>query len=149
MRKESLIGLTIGEAVEKIRAYEKGKLFTYVVVVEQYYQKNYKEFYKRNHLHNKNGKRIYKIIDFKRTYFADHKEREKDSFIIDMRIEKGQHSNWSFEGFVSEGTHNEYWLIVDHLQKGNKSKPHYEKLKEQEIEYKDGELTKAQRRFTL
>lgn len=145
----NLIGLTIGEALQKIRAYEKGRIFTYYVVVESYYTKDYKQFFKRNHLYNKEGKRIYKIIDFKRLYFAEHKELEKDTFIIDVRIEKGEHINMSFSGATSNGTHNEYYLIVDHLQKGNKGKPQIKKLKEQEIEYKEGELTKAQRRITL
>lgn len=144
-----LIGLTVAEAIAKIQKYEGNKTYMIYVCIKSHQKRDFKKFYKRNHFYDENGKRAYRIVEQDVITFAKHKTEEYNNFIIDAEIRKGEHINMSFSGATSNGTHNEYYLFLTHLQKGNKGNKIYENKHEQIIQFKDGELTKAQRRFTL
>lgn len=150
LNKNKLIGLTIKEAIKEIQRHENGATFNISVATEKTYIKDLKKVYKKIHEYNENGKRIYKVHTIRKTTYANHNEQENESFIIDVRFEQGEHCYMYWSGGASQTyKHNEYILIVDHLTKGNGLKPQYKTIKTDLIEYKDGELTQKQRRFTL
>lgn len=150
MKAENLIGLTIKEAIQKIeRAEANADTYQFYIVSLEHKTRNMKELYKRVHLHNEKGKRVYKIIEYDLRTYAKETEPQQDSFILDAKILKEYHDNWSFSGYVNTASHNVYYLHVDGIKKGNKAREVIENKKERLIEYKENELTKKQRRITL
>lgn len=149
MKEKDFIGLTIEESIKAIRKAEGNKTYMFYVCVRKHLTHNGFKIYKKYHLHNENGKRVYKVVEQDRITFAKDRALQNDSFVLECEIRKGEHSNWSLNGFVSNGYHNEYWLFIDGLAKGNKGNSIYENRTERLIEYKEGELSKKDRRFTL
>lgn len=148
--KKSLIGLTIAEALKQIeKAESKSELYQVYVCTKEHKTRNMFKEYKKIHLRNENGKRVYKIYDYDLITFVKNKELQKDSFILDYSIKPEYHDNWSLNGYVNTASHNVYWLYIDGIAKGNRGREITINKTEQLIEYKDNELTKAQRRFTL
>lgn len=145
--EKELIGLTIKESIELLNKRES--FYQVYVCLMQHKTRDLKKLYKRVHIYNEKHERVYKIIDYDKIIFANSLELEQDNFVIDVMIEKSQHDNWSFSDYESTATHNAYYLIVGHLTKGNKGNAITINNKEQIITYKNGELTKRQRRITL
>ena len=147
---KNFIGYTIKEAIAEIKRQEsKADIYMIYVIERKEIFKDFKKCFKNHHLHDENGNRIYYTTKSLYYYYAQKNELENDNFIIDSFIEKGQHSNFGFHGFVSDGTHNEYYLVVNNLSKGNKGKGQLIKVDKKIHQYKKGELTEKQRRFTL
>lgn len=149
MKPNDLIGLTIAESLPLIKAAEKGRFFQYYAIEKKTKEFNYFNADKNIHYHDKNGKRAYRVVLVDSLIFAKDINKENDSFIIDVEIIKGVADNWSFNGYESSTNYNIYYLFVDHLQKDNKGYKEQTKKEQKLIAYKDGELTKKQRRFTL
>lgn len=150
MKANNLIGLTVEEAIQKIKkAEEHAETYQVYLCTLEHKEINYFKLDKKVHYHNENGKRCYRIITYDLLTYAKDKEMQKDSFILDVHILKEYHDNWSFSGFVNTASHNVYYLYIDGIKKENKAHEVIQNKKERLIEYKDGELTKAQRRFTL
>ena len=149
LNKDKLIGLTISEGENALKNYEKSEFYQFYICILQIKNVSTFKANKRYHEHNAKGKRIYHTQENTYFIFAEDKELEKESFIIDVITEKGQHDNWSFNGLESTNYHNVYYLIIDHLQKGNKGNKYLYKTIRNDVEYKDGELSKRDRRFTL
>lgn len=145
--KNDLIGLTINEAITILK--KKESFFQYCVVVEEHKEHNFKKSDSKVFYHDKNGKRAYRIIKVDSIIYAENKTLENDSFIINVKIEKGQADNWSFNGYVNTTYHNVYYFFVDHLKSGNKG--HKETIKKEELlsPFTDEELKKVNHRFTL
>lgn len=146
---KDLKGLTIAEGLKEIERTENKRFYQAYVITERTLTKDLKKVYKKVHLYNENKKRVYKIHTILKRVYAIDKSIENNNFIIDFKIEKGQHSLMSFEGIGESYNHNIYLLIVNDLAKGNKSKPQYQTIKTDLIEYKEGELTLKQRRICL
>lgn len=149
MKTNDLIGLTISEAIALIKQKERNEFFQYYVLAKESKHYNFFENDKRVHYHDQDGKRAYRVIDTESVIYADNKQLEQDAFIINIEIEKGTHDLWGFNGYNATKEHNIYNLYVDHLKRGNKGHKEIISKKEQLIAYKDGDLTKSQRRFTL
>lgn len=150
MKKDSFIGDTVKKAVAKIQKKEsKSDMFMIYVIERKEIFKSFKKCFRKHHLHDENGKRIYYTTNSLYYYYAQNNALENDNFIIDSFIEKGQHSNFSFSGWVNDGTHNEYYLVVNKLAKGNKGKAQLIKCDKKIYQYKEGELSKRDKRFTL
>lgn len=148
--KNQFIGLTVKESIAKIQKIESNSEMFYIYVIERKeIFKDFKQCFKKHHLYDENHKRIYYTTNSLYYYYAENREIENDNFVIDSFIEKGRHSNFGFSGWVSDGTHNDYYLVVNKLAKGNKGKGHLIKCDKTIHYYKEGELTQKQRRFTL
>lgn len=150
--KKQILGKTTEQAIKKIKDFEKSNIFAYEIISLKTITKNYFKCFKKHHLYNKDHKRIYYIQTNTYVKFANNESLEKNKPIIDLIVEQAEHSYMSLSGKTSPNyTHNVYYLIVDSLEPNN-YKIGYKKLwktEKQEIEYKDNELTKKQRRFTL
>lgn len=150
MKTNQLIGLTIGEALPKIKQAERNAdLYQVYICTLEHKERNYFELDKKVHYHNEKGERVYRIVNYDLLTYAKDKELQKDSFILDCHILQEYHDNWSLNGFVNTTKHNIYYLYVDGIKKGNKAREVVQNRKEELKPYKKGDLTKAQRRFTL
>ena len=148
---QNLIGLTTNEAKKEIEKAEKGRFYQCYIVIVQHINKTTFKMNKRVHEHNSKGERIYHDYKITNRVYAKNQDLEKDSFIIDSYIKKGKHSYLGLTGFVNcgEGTHNIYYLVIDHLQKGNRGTIERLESIKTDIPYKANELTAKQRRFCL
>ncbi len=150
MKAKELIGLTVVEALEKIkRAEAKSETYQFYICTLEHKQKSFFKYYKNVHYRNENGKRCYRVVDYDLLTFIKDEKLQANSFILECEIKQETHDNWSFNGYVNTATHNVYYLFIDGIAKGNKGREIIQNKKEQIIEYKEGELTKKQRRFTL
>lgn len=152
LTKKQLVGKTTEEAIKKIRDFEKSNIFAYEIISLKIITKNYFKCFKNHHLYNKDHKRIYYIRTNTYVKFAKNQSLEKNKKVIDLIMEKSQHSFISLNGNTSPNyTHNVYYLVINDIEPKN-HKEGYKKLwksTKQEFEYKENELTKKQRRFTL
>lgn len=149
MKADKLIGLTIAEAVEQITKAEKGAFFQYYICTKEHKQRNLFKECKKWHYHNEKGERVYKVYDYDKITFANDEKLQQNSFILECEIKQETHDLWSFNGYERTATHSVYFLYIDGIAKGNKGNTITMNKTEQLIPYKKGELTKAQRRFTL
>lgn len=148
LSKNKLIGLTMKEGLDLIKRHENGDFQAYICI-KQIKQVSTFKANKRYHEHNKEGKRIYHTATNTYMIFPKDKSLEMDSFIIDVAMETSQADNWSFSGYVNTITLNVYYLISDHLQKGNRGNKYLFESVKKDVEYKEGELSKRDKRFTL
>lgn len=144
-----LKGLTIEQALEKIKTAEKGRFYQIYIIERKTIFKDFKKCFKNHHLYDEEHKRIYYTTETLYYYYAQNKDQERQNIVIDSFIEEGHHSTFNFSRQTSEGTHNDYFLVVKQLQKGNKGKAHRIKTDKKTYRYKESELTPKQRRFTL
>ena len=144
-----LIGLTVEEGIKAIQKKESKRFYQVYVCTLEHKERNYFKLDKRVHLHNENGERVYRVIAYDLLTYAKNEDLQKDSFILDFKTEQTTHDLWSFNGYESTASHNVYYLYIDGIKKGNKATEQVLNKSERLIPYKKGELTKAQRRFTL
>lgn len=147
---QDLKGLTIKQALKLIKKEESNNTFQIAICERYIIKRDLKNQYKHIHQFNEKHKRVYYIRTIERRYYAINEDLESNNIVIDSLIEQAKCSDFYISG-KQRKTYliNAYVLIVEHLQKGNKGTKRDNLIESQEIEYKDNELTKAQRRFTL
>lgn len=141
------IGLTIKEALTILKKNES--FFQYYIVMEQTKTFNMKKYDSKIYLTDGNGKRAYRIIKRDYLIFAENKELEKDNFIINVKIEKGESLNFNFDGYKGKTYHNVYYFYVSHFEKGQKQNKHLQNKTEQLEPFTEQELKKVNHRFIL